>query len=116
MSWSTSFSLHFHRSKHRHQPMSMTQLKARCLQWCRYALRVSDVTLLRRDVIRGEHLVVQAYKNKSILKLKCYTDVLLALESMPLPKGAQSGLPVSATWVAHFRLHRHSGVIGFLFG
>jgi site-specific recombinase XerD len=51
-------------------------------------LRISDVVTLSRDHVRGNHLVKRALKNGRWLRIELPTEVLTALDVLPLPKAA----------------------------
>src|SRR5260370_23417756 len=51
-------------------------------------LRISDVVTLSRDHVSGKHLVKRAIKNSRLLRIELPTEVLTALDMLPLPKAA----------------------------
>jgi integrase len=55
-----------------------------------YGLRISDVATLRRDRIQGSQIMLHAVKNGATVWLPLYSDVLRALECVPLPKGVSA--------------------------
>jgi site-specific recombinase XerC len=58
-----------------------------------YGLRISDVATLRRDRIKNGQLSIQAVKNGRILWFELFHEVQVALEALPLPKGASADCP-----------------------
>ena len=58
-----------------------------------YALRISDVAMLKRDRIQGDQIFLHALKNGAAVWLPLYAEVKEALEALPLPDGATADCP-----------------------
>ena len=52
------------------------------------ALRISDVATLRRDRIRGGEILLRTTKNGKSVKLPIHSDLQVALDVLPYPRGA----------------------------
>jgi len=57
------------------------------------ALRISDVATLRRDRIRDGEVFLRTAKNGKPVKLPVHPDLQMALDILPLPRGAGQGCP-----------------------
>ncbi len=54
------------------------------------ALRISDVSTLRRDRVRDAQILLRTTKNAKRVKLPVHADLMKALENVPVPRGADS--------------------------
>jgi site-specific recombinase XerD len=55
-----------------------------------YGLRVSDVATLERDRVKGNQIYLHALKNGQAIWLPLYAEVWMALECLPIPRGAEA--------------------------
>ena len=55
-----------------------------------YGLRVSDVATLERGRVKGNQIFLHALKNGQAIWLPLYAEVWMALECLPIPRGAEA--------------------------
>ena len=72
------------------EPHERLRSRAMILLMRYYALRRSDVAVLRRDAIRDGRISLDTFKNGKPIDFELHPDVARALECVPLPMGAEA--------------------------